>query len=146
MDERGVWKQCLFDDTGCLRSGKAGNPCVFPPGTQVYGVVADLEERWLTLYTRSRGWGGPDDNELAQLLAKAKGETVREGFVELRFLGVIAHVLEQLTAPAELVTVHRLTTDELWFEWSDVFERRRASGWPFEYQWTSCARGWRRWV
>ena len=135
MGERGAWTQCQFDDTGCLRSGKPGNPCVFPPGTWVYAVAADLEERWLTLYTRSRGWGGPDDSELAQLLAQAKGEAVSEGFIDLRFLGVIAQVLEeQLTAPSELVTVSRLTTDQLWFEWSDVFERRQASNWPFEYQ------------
>jgi hypothetical protein len=123
----------VFDDAGCLCTGNPSNPVLLPPGTRIYAVMSEPEEQTLTLYTRSRGWGGPDADELSRMVSRSKGKTGEPEFIDLRFTQVKGHLLDGWVVPVGLVTVTRLTPELLLYEWDDEFARRRDKGWPFEY-------------
>jgi hypothetical protein len=62
-------------------------------------VVSDSQLQTVTLYTQSRGWAGPEADDLSRMLSRAKGATGAPEFIDLRFTRVKGHRLDGWIVP-----------------------------------------------
>lgn len=104
MRSTSPWEACRFDATGQLLD-------VSVHDSFVYAVVADLERGLLLLHTAFRDGAAND-------------------LVDLRFVGVVAHHLQDVKAPSILLDVERVEADVVVERWRKLFSARERHGWP----------------
>jgi hypothetical protein len=78
----------------------------------VYALSVHLEYRLLVLHTEHRDGPGP------------------HAFIDLRFVGVVAHHFDDVTEPSILLDIERVETGSIVEQWAELFARRKNHGWP----------------
>ncbi|MDB5336696.1 MAG: hypothetical protein JWN70_2315 [Planctomycetaceae bacterium] len=105
MTEPDAWQSCQFGADSQLE-----HPNVHD--NFVYALNVQLEEQVLVLHTQYRDGAGPYP------------------FIDLRFLGVVAHHFDDLVAPSILFDIEQVDASWIVEVWGDLFVSRKNYGWP----------------
>jgi hypothetical protein len=103
--ESDAWESCRFAADGLLELPNIHDNFVF-------ALTVQLEEHVLILHTQYRDGSGPYP------------------FIDLQFLGVVAHHFDDLKAPSILFDVELVTANSIVEKWGALFSSRKNYGWP----------------